>query len=1205
MEWTPRQAQAIQERDANLLVSAAAGSGKTAVLVERVKRLVLEERIGIDELLVVTFTNAAASEMKEKILKSLGRELLECEGDQEKQQFLRRQLHLVQRANISTFHAFALEIVHRYYHIIGIAPGLSICDEPKQKILKEEALQELMEDCFDREDKDFLDFLDRYCSSKGNEALKDMMMDFHTFMQSLPDADQWFAQARNILFSGDLPLEKKPILLYLSQRIDDGLDTAAAYFRKAADRLLEAKDEAGHAVLDRLAGKVMEDSTAVDSIREVLASGNLKGAMAAIARGFEFSRIAANSSEKPYYSEALKEEFNQYREAGKQRYKKILQWCASCDLDTIQEEFAWIGRTAAVFYRLVRDFDERYAQKKAQQKILDFSDIEHFALRILEDEQVCNEYKERLKYIFIDEYQDSNRVQESLIERICRPDNLFMVGDVKQSIYKFRLAEPELFIHKYFAYKAGDSAGSKVVDLNSNFRSKQGVIEFVNRLFGTIMNQKSTGVEYDSDAALVKGCAYQGSCDHSAELYLVDSGLDEEEEMPDEIAELKAIELEAMQAASILSRNLGQLIHDDEKNLDRPLEYRDMVILLRAVRNNGEIFYKALADADIPVFLDRSEGYFDTIEIQVFLNLLRLIDNKRQDIPLLSVLRSPVFGFSADELAAVRIFSGRQGQAAIPYNEAFKKYSQEGDQEDLRAKCLEFLTRLSFWRRQATFLPLGDFIWELLVSTGYQDFAGAIAGGDQRQANLKALVDKAVEYESRNSKGLFGFITYIEAIAGKRGKIDIGQAKILSEGANAVRIMTIHKSKGLEFPLVLLAGLGKRLHTHHNRMPVAYHKELGFGFRLVDAAKNLRYDTVALKMISDKEKQEELAESIRLLYVALTRPKDRLLLLGSMKEPERALEKAGRILPGDVESAGTYLDMIVPVMRETLPIHFVARKQLELSKARESVDRIKLRKTLEEGFPEPEGAWDFSGEDLRRRLTYVYPSREKSLDKRKYTVSQLAASEKVLSDPFSRVLAVGEEAEYEPENHSFPQAALYGAPKFLSSAPALTAADKGTAYHIVMEHIPFTKEGKKPEEIAAFLEKLAGEKLLSVQEAASVDPQRIASFFTSDIGRRILSAREIHKEAPFVLKTLYNGQEIMVQGTIDCYFTEGDSLVLLDYKSNVVDRDNKAREMERMEQTYRSQMNLYKEALEAILDMQVKESIIYLFGMDEQLSFTY
>ncbi len=1204
MKWTERQAQAIEERNTNLLVSAAAGSGKTAVLVERVKRLILEEQIGIDEILVLTFTNAAASEMKEKILKSINDELSSCEGNQEKQRFLRRQLLLIPRANISTFHAFALEIVHRYYHIIDIAPALSICDVSKQKILKDEAMQELLEDCFEQGSEEFRTFLDDYCSSRDNETLKDMIFDFHSFMQSLPDADEWFQSAMQSLTASDIPLENKPILVYLARRIDDGLNMTISYFNKAIDLLTDIKDADGRPVLMRLAQKMKEDVSAVESIKEVLVSGKFETAVAAIRAGIAFSRISADKSEKPYYEENLKEDVTEYRDAGKRRFKKILQWCTFGDFPAVQDEFAMIGSVAATFYRLACDFDHRYAQKKEAQKVLDFSDIEHFALRILEDAEVCMEYRENFRYIFIDEYQDSNMVQENLILRICRSDNLFMVGDVKQSIYKFRLAEPELFINKYSSFKSGDSVTSKVIDLNSNFRSKNGVIDFVNELFGTIMNKKSTGLDYDCDAALVKGCSYQGPCDFKTELYLVDANPDAEEDFDEEIAELKAVELEALQAVSIIKQNLGQTIYDDQKNQERPLAYRDMVILLRAARGNGEIFYQALADADIPVFLDRNEGYFDTIEIQVFLNLLRIIDNKKQDIPLLSVLRSPVFGFCADELASIRIFANQQSSGRVPYNEAFEIYSKQGDQELLKEKCSAFLNRLILWRKQATFVPLGDFLWELLVSTGYHDFSGAISGGDQRQANLKALVDKATEYEMRNAKGLFGFINYIEALAGRNGKIDIGQAKILSEGANAVRIMTIHKSKGLEFPFVLLAGMGKKLNSHFNRLPVAYHKELGFGFRLSNSKKSLHYDSIALQMINDKAKQEDLAESIRILYVALTRPKDRLLLLGAAKDPMRALDKAYKILPGDVESAATYMEMIVSAMRDSLQINVIGREQLEKNKNRRSVDKTELQQTLEEGFAVDERECELSKAELIKRLSFSYPDQENVKYKTKYTVSQIAALERNKHTDLPKVLsAIYNEEEMQKDYNA--EEFLYSAPKFLFEEKAPDAAERGTAYHIVMEHIPFTKEGKTSGDIAKFIEKLTEANVLSPSQAAFVNVDNIASFFASQTGRRMMESIEIFKEAPFVMKSVYNGSEVLVQGTIDCYFKEGDSLVLVDYKSNYIDKSKKAEEIKRMERIYLPQMRLYKEALEGISGLRVKESIIYLFGIDDQLSLKY
>ncbi|NCB41232.1 MAG: helicase-exonuclease AddAB subunit AddA [Clostridia bacterium] len=1199
MKWTKRQAQAIEERNTNLLVSAAAGSGKTAVLVERVKRLVLKDHIGLDRMLIVTFTKAAASEMKEKIQRSLYAELKVSEDSQEKQAYLRQQLHTIATANISTFHSFALEIVHRYYHVIGKSPRLSVCDEVKQKALKDEAIQEMLENLFEQDDVDFKTFLDCYCTSKDNKILIDMIFNFHQFSKSIANPAQWFDDALTMLSFERSALETMPTMLYLKERLKDSLVLVCSYFTCAIQNLEISKDEGDKILLKRLADKIREDIAAVESIKSVIEKGLTIEALAAIEEGIKFSTLKANKVEAPYYEGELKDYVTALRDEGKKNFKKLSQWCMHANVKTIEQECQMIKNAAKVFFRLVNDFDARYAEKKDKLGVLDFSDIEHYALDILKDEAVCDEYKEKFDFIFIDEYQDSNRVQETLINQICRKDNLFMVGDVKQSIYKFRLAEPELFIRKYSDYKSGQFLQSKIVDLNSNFRSKEGVVNFVNTLFSSLMSKQSTGLDYDEDAALVKGSPYSGSCDFKPLLYLVEENAsieestDEEweeeasqEEADIEIEQLKLIELEALQAAEIIKENLGKLVHDDQSDMDIPLRYKDMVILLRAVSGSGEIFYKALADSNIPVFLDRSEGYFDTLEVKVFLNLLRFIDNRRQDIPMISILHSPIFGFSADELAEIRIFSRKAHAQNRMYFEAFQYYLMYGEREELRSKCNGFWEKIERWKLRSVHLPLGDFIWSLMVETGYNDFVGAIPGGAQRKANLLALVDKATAYEISNFRGLSGFIRYIETISAKKEKVNIGQAKILSEGADVVRIMTIHKSKGLEFPFVLLGGLCKKLNSHNNKLPIAYDKDLGIGLKLVNPKTGLYVDTLSYKLLNDKRQQEEMAESIRILYVALTRPKDRLVLLGSVKNAQKALLKAKKLLPGDVRGASTFLDMILAATSDFLPVKVVGKAMLEIAQENALKDKAAFIGMLETGFNVDEAQLPISKEDIVRRLSFRYKDEENTKSKRKYTVSQLASLEKA-----GNVVSV---QEFD-----------FGKPKFLLEKSKLSGSEVGTAYHTVMEHIAFTPEGKESDEIREFINSLVQLNILSAQEASLLDTKAIAAFFSSQTGKRVLASSAVFKEAPFVFKTVYESKEVLVQGIIDCYFKEEDALVIVDYKSNFVDMARQEEEKERMKQIYIPQMRQYKEALEAITGKRVKECIIYLFGLNDQISIVY
>ncbi|MBR5981503.1 MAG: UvrD-helicase domain-containing protein, partial [Firmicutes bacterium] len=838
-------------------------------------------------------------------------------------------------------------------------------------------------------------------------------------------------------------------------------------------------------------------------------------------------------------------------------------------------------------------------------------DIEHFALRILENEEVSREYRETFDHIFIDEYQDSNMVQETLIERIARPDNVFRVGDVKQSIYKFRLAEPELFIHKYRDFKYRRVPDSEVIDLNSNFRSKKEVIGLVNRLFRSLMIRETTGMEYTDDEALVKGSSYEGPLAYPPKLYLIDTAVPDEgdpageaEDAPEEdgidqeILDLKAAELEALNAVRVIRGYHGKTVWDDKKQTDRPLRYGDMVVLLRAVKGVGEVFYQKLTEAGLPVFLERTEGYFDVVEIQVFLNLLRIIDNRSQDIPLLSVLRSPVFGFDSSDLAAIRIWAKDRGEVRKPYNRVFAEYQEEGPDGPLKEKCRDFSAKLENWRRMSQHMPLGDFLWQLLTDSGYAAFASAVPAGTQRLANLRALADKAQAYETENAGGLYGFIQYIDALNSRGGKVDVGQVKILSENADVVRIMTIHKSKGLEFPFVLLAGLGRRA-GKSDTSRAAFHKDFGAALRLVDPKTGLYADPLSLRVIRRKKAAEELAEEIRVLYVALTRPRDIVLMSAAVRNARNVLEKAQNAVPGDIESSTMLVNAILPLLPDG-SVELVSREAAAGQQKAQQKTRIDLAEMLEHGFHPSEDDLPVTKEAIAHRLDFCYDPPQAQMEKRKYSVSQIAAMEREKLQALSKQLTPEEGQDpAEPQEIRERRDAV---PMFLSAEKRMDAASRGTAYHTVMEHLPFTPEGRDPDSIRAFMDGFVSRGLLTQAEYAAVDPRRIAAFFGSQTGKEAVEAKELYKEAPFTIRHDMDGRRVLVQGTIDCYFRKGDGWVLVDYKSNYIDKDDLDAEMQRLRAEYLPQLALYREALEGVTGVPVKKAVLYLFGIDREIS---
>lgn len=1183
MAWTPRQQEAIEKRNTDLLVSAAAGSGKTSVLVERVRRLVMEENVSIDSMLIVTFTNAAAAEMKERIYAALTKELSSPDLGKDRKAYLRNQLSLIGRANICTFHKFALEIVHRYYHVIGIAPGLAICDDGRRELIMREAMDELMESRYQEGGPDFRAFLDCFSTSKGDEPAREAIRSFHRFLESLAEPESWMEEASG---SRDFAEAGKKYIDELTLR---RCDLAVMYFEKAQDLMTE---------VPKLAAKNGEDLEFAGGLLDIAKAQGLEGVLPLIS-GYSFKRMSPSKDEKEVWAD-LKAAVGSLRDAGKRHLKYIKDSLPALADPGTENQRILLQNIIDTLISLTKEFSSRYDAKKAQLGLLDFADAEHYALRILKDEEVCREYRDKFSCIFVDEYQDSNAVQECLIAKVSRGSNVFRVGDVKQSIYKFRQAQPELFMERYAGCKSGELPG-EVIDLNSNFRSKKEVIDLVNRIFENLMTKSSAGMDYTEDEALRRGSSYEGPIAYRPKLYLIDTAsmdlapadpkAEEGAENPaielsavdSEIEELKSAELEAVKAASIIREYHGKLIHDDKKNVDRPLEFRDMAVLMRATKTMGEVFYRVFTEAGIPVYMERSEGYFDAVEIQVFLNLLKIIDNCGRDIPLLSVLCAPVFGFCAEELADVRIWAIEQGERRREYNKIFREYAEKGPEGPLKTKCRAFLDRLERWQLEAKYTPLADFIWQLLNETGYSVFAASCPSGEQRLANLRALADKAAAYESENSGGLFGFISYVEAINSRKGKVGTGLAGVLSENADVVRIMTVHKSKGLEFPFVLLSGLGKKFGSGGNTKAV-FHKDFGLSLKLSNPKNNLSYEPASFRLIKAKMKAEDLAEEIRVLYVALTRPKDIVVMTAAAANPQSLVDLAPCRIAEDVEETTNFLSMILPAAGNALDI-IIENKYSLFTAVKEEKDSLKdLEKGLNDGFPVEEELLPLPKEELRSRLSFSFEPEKSMLEKRKYSVSQIAAMEKKVYKRPPRVLAVemaGEDGAAEV---------------------ALDAAERGTAYHGVMEHIAFTPEGKSPEEIRGFIDGLAASNILTAAEAKVVDERKIAAFFKSDTGKRVLASREVHKEASFTMRHEYGGRPVLVQGTIDCYFEEDGGWVLVDYKTNRMDKTRLAEEEQRLRDEYLPQLDLYRKALEGSTGKPVKKAVLYLFEEDKEIS---
>lgn len=1145
VKWTEQQQRAIDERGRNILVAAAAGSGKTAVLVERIKKLILEENVPIDRMLVVTFTNAAAAEMKEKIRQALYREI---EREPSHAREMRRQLDLLPGASISTFHAFALEAIRKFFYTAEIEPGFSICDDAQRTILKEEALDELLEQWFAEGEEEFYDFLNWYSGDRNMNKIREIVDTSYNMLQSLPYPWQWLDQRIEELSYSPEEFRNSRAMEYAWNFIRESLSEACRYEKAAMEEL-------SHVGLERLTDKIAEEEYPQYEAMNQAADSREMERLGELVRGFSSVRLTAKKEEKEAYAQ-IKDLAAACRKKASALVNDVKNLLFLQDFDEQIGEMNQTALKARMLQKLLLDFDRIFRERKTEKKLIDFNDIEHLCLDVLENEDAASYYREKFAYIFIDEYQDTNILQEEIVSRIRKENNLFMVGDVKQSIYKFRLAEPELFKEKYRLYSSESDVSAKI-DLNRNFRSKSVLLHEINRVFRGLME------DYDEDAMLYPGVDYDGPCQYPPKLRVVDtSGIDEADE---ELSALKNTEIEALETVQIIQQLLGKPYYDHKNGAERRIRPRDIVILMRGVRNYAEVFYQILKAKGIDSFVDDSEGYFDTIEINVFMNLLSVIDNKMQDVPLISVLHSEIFRFSAEELGQIRSLC-RTG----PYWEAFSSATEE--EGPLGEKCRKAADCLHRWKAAAVSLPLGRFIWSLLLETGYYIEAGAMPGGNQRQANLRALIDKAESFARRGQPSLYSFVRYIEAV--KMRKVPVGQVKLIGENDDLVRIMTIHKSKGLEFPVVIVAGLGRRLNYTRIGSGIVLHKDIGIGMTFVDFAGHWYRQTLLQRLIQKQIHREEVQEEIRILYVAMTRAKDILYLTGTVKDGAKYEDSRQIGMGGE----SRYLDMLTEIRDFRLIDPNV------LSPSTEQKERTAKNLVREDIYDGPLSPCD--AEDIYRRLDFAYPFEEERRRKSKYSVTEL-----------SRLGA----------DRPVPERKLdLSVPRFRQGKKTLTAAEKGTVSHGIMERIDFVRAASEGETyVRQAVRQMVDRGIFTEEEAENADLSQIVSFFSSPIGKRCAeSAAEgrLVRERAFALRMEVQGGQAIVQGIIDCYFEEEDGLVLLDYKTNWIDGTKPfAEEEKRLRETYQGQIDIYRRALSASAKKPVKEAWLCLLSAGRQI----
>ena len=1189
--WTEEQQKVIDLRGRNILVSAAAGSGKTAVLVERIiSRLTRDNPpMDVDRLLIMTFTDAAAAEMKERIGLAIEKAL---EEDPENEH-LKRQSVLIRTAKIMTIHSFCSSVIREYFHTIDLDPGFRVAEEGELKLLKQEVLKELLEAHYESGDEQFFRFVEQFATGRDDAILEKYILQMYEFAESYPVPEQWLASCVSVYENG--LQEGSGLTCRLIGHIKNCLHDISSDMEHA----LEICQDAG--------GPYMYEKTVEadkELLRPVLLADTLEEFYQAFANMGKWDRMAANRDAQ--VEKELAEYVKDLRARWKEEVDLIKETFFFQSPGQMNEDLKSCAPVMRVMVELTQEFREMFAKEKAERNIIDFGDMEHFAIRILTRNEngtlvpsdVARELQEKYDEVMVDEYQDSNLVQETIMTSVSRmsrgENNIFMVGDVKQSIYRFRLSRPELFMEKYDTYSTEDGTCQRV-DLHKNFRSRAEVIDFVNAVFFRIMKREVGGVLYDQKEALYAGAAYENVPGNETEVLVIDTELEEEVRGQNQI---NARELEAKVIALRIHELMrSQKVWDKQQEKMRDVKYSDIVILTRSLKGWADVLVRILKQEGIPAYADSKEGYFGTLEIGWMMDYLRVLDNFRQDIPLTAVLKSPFGNCTNEELALIRTI-----YPDLPFHEAVmlsagvdtgRKLEERAVPEEIRVKMGAVFTQLLEFRRRISYTAIHELLWEIMEETGYREMIAAMPGGEQRAANLALLIVKAKAFEATSYKGLFHFVRYIEQM--KEYQIDYGEADILGEAANAVRVMSIHKSKGLEFPVVIVCGMGKGFNMQDTTGELVVHPDLGAGIRAVDLERRTQTSTIVRNLIQTETQMENLGEELRVLYVALTRAKEKLILTGTLKKAGEKLDAyQGR--NGEKDSL-SFLDLIrgrkyfdwilpavvsmekVPVKIEVLTFEDVVQSEIEHEERQQGEF---LAENVDEAFRE----------QMMEQFSYRYPLEEEAHMKLKYTVSELKKSAALSGSE----VEMGELLAWEEEKII---------PAFLKEEESLTGASRGSAYHKVMELLDFNK-AYDDKILAEELDTFEAQGYLSREMKACIRREDILKFLHSAAGRRMHEAAEkggLYKEQPFVFgmdaREMYpetNTKElVLIQGIIDVYFEEADGLVVLDYKT-----DRVKTEAELVEK-YQEQLELYGRALEQMTLKPVKEKIIYSFTLEKEI----
>lgn len=1271
MKFTPEQQRVIELHNSNILVSAAAGSGKTAVLVERIIRMICdgEHPADIDRLLIVTFTNAAAAEMRERIAAGITARLEADPGNEH----IQKQSALLHNAQITTIDSFSLFLIRNHFNEIGLDPDFRVADEGEIKLLQQEVLAQLLEDAYAGQfvpeaPEQFHACVEYFCPGGRESVLEQHILNLSRYAGSFPWPAEWLEERKNDYAAGDMEaLVHSDYGQYLTERVNRTVEGCLEKLREVK-RLCELPD--GPYMYGELTEAEIEQLERLTSCKDL-------EEQAAKVPAVTFARLPSKKDDS--VDPAKRELAKAIRNSVKDTLSDLSESYFKTPLELAVEQGKACREPLRMLLDLVLEFDRRLLATKQERHLIDFSDMEHYALQILLKREkveetgsigtdraktkyrivpsdVAMEYRQYFQEILIDEYQDSNLVQEYLLSAISGEEegryNRFMVGDVKQSIYKFRLARPELFLEKYDTYQeTGDLCR---IDLAKNFRSRIQVVDAVNDVFSRIMSREIGGIAYDDKAALYPGAVYPAQEDpaYGSELLLIrkpEKGEREESGIGEQHAEGAGVlvdydnvrQLEALAIAARIKQLKGSLqVMEKSAGELRPVRYSDMVILLRTTSGWDEEFKKILEQQGIPVYITSKTGYFGALEVQELLQFLRVLDNPRQDIPLFGVMQSVFGGFTQEEIAQIR--SGGEGHSRkrMTLYEALKEVAQSGrtveegeeisagesagEEAELSQKADTFLQRIGHYRDLTPFTSIRDLLQRILDDYDYLNYVTALPAGSKRRANVEMLLTKASAFEKTSYFGLFHFIRYMEQL--EKYDVDYGEADTLDENADVVRIMSIHKSKGLEFPVVFVSGLSKRFNMQDANQSLIVDMDLGVAVDYVDSVRRIKNKTLRRTVLSAKMKEDNLAEELRVLYVALTRAREKLILTAVLDKADEKWELAQmtgqeRLTYLDFCEAGSYMDFLLPILPQTgiavktLRTEDLAveelREQLRMGNRREQLRLIACGETTLTGDPEEN---ERKLMYLRERFAYQYPHPGLQKLYTKTTVSELKIA----------AMAEKDEAAF----HTFEEKEVVPyIPGFRREQEKVSGAVRGNAFHRTMELLDFTylftesglftgcpnnyeeyrrglDKNRLQNRLEEFLQRETISLRLTEEYAKAVSLPKILNFLEQELAYRMWRAQEqglLYREQPFVLgidakrldPDLPEGEKVLIQGIIDVFFIEDGEIVLLDYKTDVIDS------LEALWNRYNVQIQYYEEALTKLMQMPVKERILYSFYLEK------